>query len=72
MKATLNLFLRKVNQLNGYGDMDTYRLVKEFKQLTNASELVFLQLLKELSNPDTWSQGKEHFIQEITNKIPKE
>lgn len=70
----LSSFLAKVKHLRGYGDMNSYNLVKEFRTLSNLSENPVPpdqvhNIINDLSAPSTWNIGKNNFIQNIETFI---
>ncbi|MBC6109258.1 hypothetical protein ACFOG5_03140 [Pedobacter fastidiosus] len=70
----LSSFLAKVKHLRGYGDMNSYNLVKEFKNLGNLAENPVPsdqvnEIINDLSSPGTWNNGKNNFIQNIETFI---
>jgi len=65
----LSTFLKRVQQLRGYGDMDSYCLVNEFKSLVNVPENTVHNIIQDLSSPQTWNFGKSKFIDKVENVI---
>ncbi|PWS29014.1 hypothetical protein DHW03_04050 [Pedobacter yonginense] len=70
----LNTFLARVKHLRGYGDMNSYNLVKEFKSFGKLTENPLPSnqvddIINELSSPRTWNNGKNNFIQNIETFI---
>lgn len=64
----LTNFLFKVRQLRGYGDMDSYRLVNDFKKLHDGvDEVQVNRIIHEFSSHETYDLGKQHFIQGINS-----
>jgi len=58
-------FLKKVQQLRGYGDMDSYVLVKELMKFANFSEKNLDEIIEDFSSPKTWILGKMKLINDI-------
>ncbi|PWS26619.1 hypothetical protein DHW03_17810 [Pedobacter yonginense] len=67
--SKMSSFLRKVKQLRGFGDMDSYSLVREFKNLVNASDGEIENIIENMASPQTWNYGKNAFIQNVENII---
>jgi len=60
--AQMSSFLKKVQRLRGYGDMDSYVLVKEFRRFANLSEKKLDEIIEDFSSPKTWILGKMKLI----------
>lgn len=58
-------FLKKVQQLRGYGDMDSYVLVKELKKFANLSKENLDEIIEDFSAPQTWILGKMKLINDV-------
>ncbi|MDN3587562.1 hypothetical protein QWY86_12845 [Pedobacter aquatilis] len=65
----LKFFLKKIHQLRGYGDMNSYILAYEYKKNTNLSELKLNKIIVAFSAPKTWYFGKTKFIDEVETQI---
>ena len=63
--AQMSSFLKKVQQLRGYGDMDSYVLVKELKKIANLSKENLDEIIEDFSAPKTWILGKMKLINDI-------
>ena len=63
--AQVSSFLKKVQQLRGYGDMDSYVLVKELMKFANFSEKNLDEIIEDFSSPKTWILGKMKLINDI-------
>ncbi|KQR67259.1 hypothetical protein ASF92_16255 [Pedobacter sp. Leaf176] len=61
----MSSFLKKVQQLRGYGDMDSYVLVKELKKFANLSEKNLDEIIEDFSSPKTWIYGKMKLINDV-------
>ncbi|RZL28201.1 MAG: hypothetical protein EOO96_21190 [Pedobacter sp.] len=68
-KSELCTFLQKVKQLRGFGDMNSYSLVTEFKGLGNIPEYKIRTIIEDLSSPKTWNNGKLIFIETVLENI---
>jgi len=65
----LSTFLQKVKQLRGFGDMDSYSLVREFKNLCNVPDDAIDGIIEDMASLQTWNFGKIAFIQNVENFI---
>ncbi|MBC6111276.1 hypothetical protein H7U22_12685 [Pedobacter sp. CCM 8938] len=65
----MSTFLQKVKQLRGFGDMDSYSLVREFKNLGNVPDEAIHGIIEDMASPQTWNFGKIAFIQNVENFI---
>jgi len=63
--AQMSSFLKKVQQLRGYGDMDSYVLVKELKKIANLSKENLDEIIEDFSAPKTWILGKMKLINDV-------
>jgi len=63
--AQMSSFLKKVQQLRGYGDMDSYVLVKEMKKIANLSKENLDEIIEDFSAPQTWISGKIKLIHDV-------
>lgn len=66
----LNTFLAKVKHLRGYGDMDSYSLAQQFKDLPDLSENQIYEdnidhIILDMASPKTWNTGKIKFIKNV-------
>jgi len=68
-KSDLSIFLQKVMQLRGFGDMNSYSLVTEFKNLGNIPEYKMKNIIEDMSSPQTWNNGKSIFIETVLENI---
>ena len=68
-KSDLSIFLQKVMQLRGFGDMNSYSLVTEFKNLGNIPEFKMKNIIEDMSSPQTWNNGKSIFIETVLENI---
>ncbi|WP_316832906.1 hypothetical protein [Pedobacter aquatilis] len=66
---TLDSFLARVKQLRGYGDMNSYTLVKELKNLEGISEASENELIENLASPETWKAAKRSLVQNVQSAI---
>ncbi|WP_316829646.1 hypothetical protein [Pedobacter aquatilis] len=67
--SQMSSFLKKVQQLRGFGDMDSYNLVNEFKKFTNASENNINRMIEDFSSPRTWNVAKRNLIDDVETVI---
>lgn len=67
--SKMSTFLQKVKQLRGFGDMDSYSLVREFKNLGNVPDEAIDGIIVYMASPQTWNFGKIAFIQNVENFI---
>lgn len=67
--SQMSSFLKKVQQLRGYGDMDSYTLVNEFKKFTDIPEINLNRIIEDFSSPQTWSIGKSKLIDDVETVI---
>ncbi|WP_316736812.1 hypothetical protein [Pedobacter aquatilis] len=70
--AKLNLlksFLKKIQCLQGYGDMNSYVIAYEYKQLTKTQDNKVDKIIDAFSSPRTWYAGKVKFIDVIETHI---
>ncbi|PWS26039.1 hypothetical protein DHW03_18505 [Pedobacter yonginense] len=66
----LNTFLAKVKQLRGFGDMNSYFLASQFKGIDEkVKENQVNEIISEFSSPETFNEGKTHFIDGINALI---
>ncbi|WP_316831182.1 hypothetical protein [Pedobacter aquatilis] len=68
-KSDLSTFLQKVKQLRGFGDMNSYSLVTEFKDLGNIPDYKIRNIIEDMSSPQTWNNGKSIFIETVLENI---
>ncbi|GGI27545.1 hypothetical protein [Pedobacter mendelii] len=68
-KSDLSTFLQRVKQLRGFGDMNSYILVTEFKDIGNIPEHKIQNIIEDMSSPQTWNNGKSIFIETVLEKI---
>lgn len=68
-KSDLSIFLQKVRQLRGFGDMNSYSLVTEFKDLGNIPDSKIKHIIEDMSSPQTWNNGKSIFIESIIENL---
>lgn len=67
--SKMSNFLQKVKQLRGFGDMDSYSLVREFKNLGNVPDEAIDGIIEDMASPQTWNFGKIAFIKNVENFI---
>ncbi|MCZ4221984.1 hypothetical protein [Pedobacter rhodius] len=67
----LDHFLSRVKQLHGYGDMNSYLLVKELKSMNKISEISENEIIENFASPKTWDSGKKSLEKNITIAIHK-
>lgn len=69
----LSSFLSKVRRLRGFGDMDAYRLVDEYRSLSGSvPETRINKMINDLSSPLTYQMAKERFIDSVESLIGEE
>ncbi|MFC3562261.1 hypothetical protein [Pedobacter jamesrossensis] len=68
-QSDLSTFLQKVKQLRGFGDMNSYSLVTEFKTLGNIPDSKIKNIIEDMSSPQTWNNGKSIFIETVLENI---
>jgi len=68
-KPDLSIFLQKVKQLRGFGDMNSYSLVTEFKNYGNIPDYKIRSIIEDMSSPQTWNNGKLIFIETVLENI---
>lgn len=68
-KSDLSIFLQKVMLLRGYGDMNSYSLVTEFKNLVHIPDYKMKNIIEDMSSPQTWNNGKSIFIETVLENI---
>ncbi len=67
-EANLKSFLNKVKQLRGFGDMDSYRIVSELKNLkADLSEEQLHSVIQNFSTPESYDEGKNWIIDNLEN-----
>ncbi|MDN3586345.1 hypothetical protein QWY86_06685 [Pedobacter aquatilis] len=69
---TLDNFLFRVKQLRGYGDMNSFNLVNELKELYEVlpeSPEKIDNIIKDLAAPQTWSNGKKALKDRVEHAI---
>lgn len=62
-------FLARVKQLRGFGDMNSYQVVNEFKTLSNDKDQKIEHIIEDFSNPATYYNGKNRLIKEVEDQI---
>ena len=67
--SQMSSFLKKVQQLRGFGDMDSYSLVNEFKRFTNLPENSLDRIIEDFSSPSTWNIAKRKLIDDVETVI---
>jgi len=67
--SQMSSFLRKVQQLRGFGDMDSYNLVNEFKKFGNMPENSLNKIMEDFSSPRTWNIAKSRLIDNVETVI---
>jgi len=67
--ALLKSFLKKIQQLRGYGDMNSYVLAYEYKKIADVSDTNLEKIIDAFSSPKTWYLGKTKFIDDIETQI---
>ena len=65
----LKSFLKKIQQLKGYGDMNSYVLAYEYKKIADVSDTNLEKIIDAFSSPKTWYLGKTKFIDDIETQI---
>lgn len=65
----LKSFLKKIQQLRGYGDMNSYVLACEYKTITEVSDSKFNKIIDAFSSPKTWNLGKTKIIDDVETHI---
>lgn len=55
--------------LRGYGDMNSYSLVTEFKNLGHIPDYKMKNIIEDMSSPQTWNNGKSIFIETVLKNI---
>ncbi|MCZ4222589.1 hypothetical protein [Pedobacter rhodius] len=65
----MSLFLKRVQQLRGYGDMDSYVLVNEFMKFANVPEKNLTGIIEDFSSPKTWIFGKRKLINDVETML---
>ncbi|KQR66879.1 hypothetical protein [Pedobacter sp. Leaf176] len=68
-KSDLSIFLQKVMLLRGFGDMNSYSLVTEFKNLGKIPDYKMKNIIQDMSSPQTWNNGKSIFIETVLENI---
>ncbi|MCZ4224913.1 hypothetical protein [Pedobacter rhodius] len=68
-KSDLSTFLQKVKLLRGFGDMNSYSLITEFKNLGNIPDYKIKNIIEDMSSPQTWNNGKSIFIETVLENI---
>ncbi|GGI29119.1 hypothetical protein [Pedobacter mendelii] len=69
-KSDLKDFLKKVKELRGFGDMNSYQVVRDFKYLAEDEPDEKLDvIIEDLSNPQTYKIGKEKLIKKVEHKL---
>ncbi|MFC4211292.1 hypothetical protein ACFOWA_08880 [Pedobacter lithocola] len=68
-KSDLSTFLQRVKQLRGFGDMNSYILVAEFKDLGNIPDYKINDIIEHMSCAQTWNNGKSIFIESVLENI---
>lgn len=67
-ETNLKNFLIKVKQLRGFGDMDSYRIVSELKNLReDLSEEQLRSIIQNFSKPESYNEGKNWIIDNLEN-----
>ncbi|WP_231459283.1 MULTISPECIES: hypothetical protein [unclassified Pedobacter] len=61
--------MKKIQLLQGYGDMNSYALAQEYKKFANVSEIKLNKIVDAFSSPRTWHSGKRKFIDDIETQI---
>ncbi|GAA3981233.1 hypothetical protein GCM10022246_36640 [Pedobacter ginsengiterrae] len=62
-------FLARVKQLRGFGDMNSYQVVNEFKTLSNDKDQKIEHIIEDFSNPETYYNGKNRLIKEVEDQL---
>jgi len=63
-------FLKKVKDLRGYGDMSSYKVVKDYSNLAQESAQDNLDnIINALSNPKTFNEVKFKMISNISEEL---
>ncbi|RNL52158.1 hypothetical protein [Pedobacter jejuensis] len=69
-KSDLKDFLRKVKDLRGFGDMNSYQVVKDYKHLAEDEPDEKLNvIIEDFSNPQTYKEGKDKLIRKVERKL---
>ncbi|MDN3588548.1 hypothetical protein QWY86_17840 [Pedobacter aquatilis] len=71
-KSELTSFLQKVKQLRGFGDMNSYKVVSEFKQIAGDDyEEKLRNIIEDFSKPHTYQNGKSSLIKKVESELKK-
>jgi len=71
-KSELTSFLQKVKQLRGFGDMNSYKVVNEFKEIAgDVHEEKLKSIIEDFSKPDTYQNGKASLIKNVESELKK-
>lgn len=70
--AELKDFLARVKQLRGFGDMNSYQVVNEFKELSSDKNQKVEHIIEDFSNPETYYNGKNRLIKEVESQLNDE
>lgn len=62
-------FLARVKQLRGFGDMNSYQVVNEFKTLSNDKDQKIEHIIEDFSSPETYYNGKNRLIKEVEDQL---
>lgn len=68
-KTDLTTFLQRVKLLRGFGDMNSYSLVNEFKDMGHIPDDRIKNIIEDMSSLQTWSNGKSIFIETVLENI---
>jgi len=65
-------FLKKVMLLRGFGDMDSYKVISEYRELAEERSHEKLDLIiADFSDPKTYEKGKEKLIKEVRSFLDR-
>lgn len=71
-KSELTSFLQKVKQLRGFGDMNSYKVVSEFKEIAGEEhEEKLKNIIEDFSKPHTYQNGKASLIKNVESELKK-
>jgi len=69
-KSDLKEFLKKVKELRGFGDMNSYQVVRDFKTLAeDVPDEKLNTIIQDFSNPQTYKSGKEKLIKNVESEL---
>lgn len=69
----LQVFLKKVMFLRGFGDMDSYKVITEYKEIAQqGGEGKLDSIIADFSDPKTYEKGKKQLIKEVKQSIDQQ